>query len=113
MRKTVKLADVLWTAANKHLAPEWANNEVREYSCEAVAEACGFRIGGCGMERWENFLASNAAITYLRKLGVNPDSGTSLDNFRSGTVRQGGRYMWLLLAMHVAEDEGIEIEVNV
>ena len=28
-----------------------------------------------------------------------------------GQDRQGVRYMWLLLAMHVAEDEGITVEV--
>ena len=32
--------------------------------------------------------------------------------FTRETDLQGVRYMWLLLAMHVAEDEGIEIEVQ-
>jgi hypothetical protein len=42
--------------------------------------------------------------TFLFELGLNasPHDGTRLKD-------QGARYMWLLLAMHVAEDEGITL----
>jgi hypothetical protein len=43
---------------------------------------------------------------FLRSLGCETHT-TEMNKHKDS---QGVRYMWLLLAMHVAEDEGIEIE---
>lgn len=97
------LADVFWVAANEHLD---SGNKHRcgvksHYTCDAVLYSVGFSQRG-------------SAINLLRQLGLpkNADSRYDLfDDFEPGEERQGIRYMWLLLAMHVAEDEGLEIEV--
>lgn len=104
--RKVKLADVLWDAANKHLAVNYMTTG-QEYSCEAVARALG-----ASFRDWEEFLDTHPAVAFLSELGCNPTSSGSFDRFQAIEKRQGVRYMWLLLAMHVAEDEDIEIEVN-
>ena len=106
--KKVKLADVLWEAANEHLNPNLRIYEKQfDFSCEAVGEAVGIRWDG-----WTAFLRNHPAIQFLRELGCKCGSGTLFDHWEDREQRQGVRYMWLLLAMHVAEDEGIEIEVE-
>lgn len=90
--KKVKLADVLWDAANKHLSPDSG------YSCFAVWDAIG------------DWMDTDEVHDFLMELGCR--TGTVMNEFPVGPLRQGVRYMWLLLAMHVAEDENIEIEVN-
>lgn len=90
--KTVPLADVLWTAANKHLGAVET-----KYSCFAVWDAC------------DDNAAEEIATNFLRSLGV--ETGTVMEWFPIGPVRQGVRYMWLLLAMHVAADEGLTVEI--
>jgi hypothetical protein len=100
MTKKRMLADVLWDAANKHLS---ANNELnyqeqRDYfSCVAVEFSCG------------NFKTACTAKEFLQKLGCPTDSAMQFLQFREGAQRQGIRYLWLLLAMHVAEEEGITV----
>lgn len=89
----MKLADLLWDAANNHLAIDCG------YSCFAVdcaAQKAGLRSGP--KTEYDNF---------LKQIGC--ETGTVMSWFKKGTERQGVRYMWLLLAMHVAEDEGIEL----
>jgi hypothetical protein len=89
----VALADVLWDAANEHLSPSAG------YSCFAFDRACqehGLKAG-----------PHSPADRFLLELGC--DTGP-MNRFSGGIERQGVRYMWLLLAMHVAEDEGIVIE---
>lgn len=89
--KTVSLADVLWTAANVYLQSE-------EFSCHAVYEA--LNPGAEWDCRPDHFLVS---------LGCDVNKEQFLEFAHD--ERQGVRYIWLLLAMHVAEDEGIMVEV--
>lgn len=99
--RKVKLADVLWDAANECLwdgAGPYPPARQDEYSCNAVNSAamgadkfldslgCPWVFAACPAWEWTKGATSK--------------------------TRQGVRYMWLLLAMHVAEDEGIEIEVS-
>lgn len=106
MSKKRMLADVLWEAANRHLSeispPSWAGRKY-EYSCEAVAEAAGVE-----WSKWQQFVRNHPAMTFVRGLGCKTGSDAQFRSFKEGPERQGVRYMWLLLAMHVAEDEGIE-----
>jgi hypothetical protein len=108
------LADVLWEAANEHLAHDIG--EGYEYTCEAIASAakCAWTTAsdyGSEVETWEDFVRSHRAMHFVRALGCDTGRGSQFNDFEWGEARQGVRYMWLLLAMHVAEDEGIEIEV--
>lgn len=101
--KKVKLADVLWEAANDRLSPRNSWNPAKGvdyYTCNAVRLACA-RIGADRI----------GALNFIGELGCPIYSSSAFIQFTEGPVRQGVRYMWLLLAMHVAEDEGIEIEV--
>jgi hypothetical protein len=84
------LADVLWDAANRWLAPhDGAHGKKVWHSCNAFI--------------W----ASNHTVTpeFLHELGAPSSAG----DFPRGVDTQGCRYMFLLFAMHVAEDEGIEL----
>lgn len=109
--KTVPLADVLWTAANRHLTKladdnfrrEWVRDQF-PYTCDCVWYAMGAPYSGHrNLEQWE------MAREFLRDLGC-PGGLHAFDNTASER-RQGARYMWLLLAMHVAADEGLTVEV--
>lgn len=97
------LADVLWEAANVHLlpiAPSKGDQPWLSYSCNAVSEAAGD----------DNYEARADAEVFLEELGVSPcRDDYTFGTRHPGSKRQGVRYMWLLLAMHVAEDEGIEV----
>jgi hypothetical protein len=96
MAKKRMLADVLWEAANIWLSADGrtARNGPHEYSCYAVDAAAGRDAG--------------AATRFLKSLGCKPsECGTTV--WDCWGDRQSIRYMWLLLAMHVAEDEGIEL----
>jgi hypothetical protein len=99
MSKKRMLADVLWEAANENLWCGVGPQLRDEYSCNALHhtvpdhhrnEPDFLDSLGC---RWVAF--ENPAWEWL----ADADAET----------RQGVRYMWLLLAMHVAEDEGIEV----
>lgn len=86
------LADVLWDAANVWLSNTqnsmFEGGPQRYLTCNAVAKE---------------------ALSFMRELGCPTSSPDAFSEFAQGHKRQGVRYMWLLLAMHVAEDEGIEI----
>jgi hypothetical protein len=94
------LADVLWTAANVHLsAPRQRDvwNERDEFSCYAVSLACG-----------SGYTWNIPAVQYLYELGCKFNCDEVWPPFSDSRL-QGVRYMWLLLAMHVAADEGITV----
>jgi hypothetical protein len=112
MSKKIKLADVLWDAANEHLCengggPDWEKGRRRmRYSCNAIFRSLGLRpdYGGDGI-----FRLPQSVVLFLLSLGCDPDGETYFLDLEY-PEQQGVRYMWLLLAMHVAEDENIEIE---
>lgn len=98
------LADVLWDAANVYLCEtQWLYEDApsykEEYSCHAFLSA----LRGTN---WRND-RKRGDLSFLVSLGCDPGS----DGFSHYGPRtcQGVRYMWLLLAMHVAEDEGITV----
>jgi hypothetical protein len=95
------LADVLWEAANKHLWDGGKRRFGEEESCFA-AKAAALPPGTweCGTDV--------PPIPFLIELGCDY-GGAPFEGFECGRVRQGVRYMWLLLAMHVAEDEEIAL----
>jgi hypothetical protein len=100
----MKLADVLWDAANAYLALGSSDDQggcsgPQLYSCHAIYEAINPKSCWRPSERLNGFLAS---------LGCD-FSGDGFDHIQGEFKRQGVRYMWLLLAMHVAEDLDIEI----
>jgi hypothetical protein len=103
MSKKRMLADVLWEAANVYLSPKSLPLGIKgdrfEFSCHAFNRALH---GGK--------LHLNASSAFLDSLGLEflydtCDAWRGLDR----ESLQGARYTWLLLAMHVAEDEGIEL----
>lgn len=109
-RKKVMLADVLWRAANEYLSEalsHWDEGRwLSEYSCCAVFECMDSGRSGLG---WGG---KDGAASFLQRLGC--PIGSAAQRFRTSDLRerQQRRYMWLLLAMHVAEDEAIEIEAT-
>lgn len=108
--KTVPLADVLWTAANQHLDHrqalflERADLPIRFLTCNAVARALDPSWW------WMNLPVDVRA--FLASLGCHISNPDAFAEATVGEERQGVRYMWLLLAMHVAESEGIMVEVQ-
>jgi hypothetical protein len=95
------LADVLWEAANKYLSPTEAEPRgTTEFTCIAANRAA------------DPSHMSRFAGDWLVALSGHRASVTAFQLIENDEERQGVRYMWLLLAMHVAEDEGIEIEVG-
>jgi hypothetical protein len=105
MTKKRMLADVLWEAANVHLPAHLTIDNPCKWSCNAALAA---EFGGRfhyefsqGKRCIAQMRDESKTGRFLESLGADPsiDSGIS----------QGVRYMWLLLAMHVAEDEGIEV----
>jgi hypothetical protein len=106
------LADVLWEAANERLSPDFNEAENTDrYSCFAVS------LAACGRltQVREDLLhivpgEVAAALRFLYSLGLDYRAYENGWNHFTPQHLQGVRYMWLLLAMHVAEDEGIEIE---
>jgi len=106
MSKKRMLADVLWEAANVCLSEFYGADQKNreEFSCHATYRAV------CG-KNWRSSLNFNTRIEqvdeFLSGLGCEVlSSGFDSDEYSDP---QGVRYMWLLLAMHVAEDEGIEV----
>lgn len=101
-KKKVKLADVLWDAANEHLRSDEYDYGKIHYTCGAIRNAVGYTNEG-------------KVFRFLELLGFPKGAHNLFDLFNAfpdGELRQGVRYMWLLLAMHVAEDEDITIEVE-
>lgn len=101
-KRKVKLADVIWEAANVHLRANEYDYGKSHYTCDCIRYAVGLRNEG-------------KVFSFLQKLGF-PKGAINLydlfSSFREIEKRQGVRYMWLLLAMKVAEDENIYIEVE-
>jgi hypothetical protein len=102
--KKVKLADVLWDAANERLWAgcgryEFGKDGTWQYSCDAVTT------------QFDPVLRTEIK-RFLIALGCDTESIELFTSYAGGRQRQGVRYMWLLLAMHVAEDENLEIEVS-
>jgi hypothetical protein len=91
MAKKRMLADVLWEAATQHLSegPYETRKGCVWHSCNAL--------------RW----ASKHSVSprFLHTLGAPHGAG----DFPDGVDTQGCRFMFLLFAMHVAEDEGITV----
>jgi hypothetical protein len=106
--KMVPLADVLWDAANRFLAAGALDvdpdRHVSPYSCDAVLFVLRYA------PNYQNYTAFREAQSFLFSLGC--PSGDEAFKRTPAKKRQGVRYMWLLLAMHVAEDERIMIEVE-
>jgi hypothetical protein len=99
------LADVLWRAANKHLTHTYygGRDSQTKFSCNAAALAESNGLSECPSEEVMRFVTEagcNGSAMQLELISDQPNGSDAL---------QGIRYMWLLLAMHVAEDEGIEI----
>jgi hypothetical protein len=108
------LADVLWEAANKHLCvigggsdcdPSVAERYLMRYSCNAIFRALGLKPRYLSDDV---FQLPRSVVAFLISMGCDPDMETYFKGM-AHAEQQGIRYMWLLLAMHVAEDEGIEV----
>jgi hypothetical protein len=103
MSKKRMLADVLWEAANVYLSPIRLPLGIKgnrfEFSCHAFNRA-----------RYGHKIELNAGSAFLDALGLTffHTECEAWQDFDDHAL-QGVRYMWLLLAMHVAEDEGIEL----
>lgn len=94
------LADVLWEAANVHLRTGAEAGGFSAYTCDAVHHAGGGNRN------------DGKAVRFLTSIGLPRGADDLYDLFSAfeyGEERQGVRYMWLLLAAKVAEDEGIEL----
>lgn len=92
----MKLADVLWTAANEVLWDglgdyDAAPHGVWRFSCDAAASAVA----------WDD---KERVYSFLRSLGCDTEGRHVFEDYESGHERQCVRYLWLLLASHVAED---------
>lgn len=97
------MADVLWEAANKFLSPDYESygEKTDPFSCNAVKLALQNRD-----------MSWNDASEFISQCGCNgsAEALSYVCGFENGDKRlQGVRYMWLLLAMHVAEDEGLTV----
>jgi hypothetical protein len=98
LTKKRMLADVLWGAANERLSSGDHDRTGHTWSCHALYAAM----------YGDDWRFPEEADAFVTSLGCVPDE-SHFSEYRGGADRQGARYMWLLLAMHVAEDEGIEI----
>lgn len=109
MTTKVPLADVLWEAANRHLlSNDWSaksDDRASPYSCDAVLFALQ------AATYYRHYTAWGEVINFLIDLGCQTGSYHAFAK-TAPTKRQGARYMWLLLAMFVAEDEQIMVEVE-
>jgi hypothetical protein len=110
MKRKVALADVLWDAANKHLEDPTGGTSMWSGSCCAVGNALGIWPAYERNQSLHDVAQASPTFVFLAELGCHTRLLLWDDNYTDHP--QGVRYMWLLLAMHVAEDEGIEIEVE-
>lgn len=102
------LADVLWEAANLHLREVYDGHD-RNHNYKRDAFSCN--AVGLSLGKGRHYVFNIGVSTFLESLGCNgsPRQIASISQMTNGMPElQGVRYMWLLLAMHVAEDEGIE-----
>jgi hypothetical protein len=104
------LADVLWEAANVYLSPTGKQIHGAPYSCWAIWMAQN------GTRRLPNEFGlhtsgGGAAWEFIRSMNGGESLACSYMTEGSTSPRdvQSVRYMWLLLAMHVAEDEGLTV----
>lgn len=105
------LADVLWEAANVWLHPTarkgWASDlhGLTSWSCHAIEAA----LKGRAPTDYFHTYQGGAAWEFIRSM----NGGAYLDSaLMMARDTQGVRYMWLLLAMHAAEDEGITVDAR-
>jgi hypothetical protein len=104
--KPRKISDVLWLAANEHLAhdPDLFDFNKSTFSCDAVYAV---------LSDYDAPL-HRRTMAFLRELGCNTKGynefkqfETRDGNWRSMTTRsQGARYLWLMFAYQVAKSEG-------
>lgn len=104
--KTRALSEILWEAANEHLSCDSSIDfrgwDESHFTCDAIRYSVGV------------YDAARRVIRILETFGLPSDAYDRDDifgEFDAGEERQGVRYMWLLLAMQAAEDEGIRVEV--
>lgn len=96
------LADVLWEAANRRLSVTERDKypATSEFSCIAADLALYGDGTGTGQPG-----------TWLVRLSdYEAEVGHFQRKYPFDTDRQAARYVWLLLAMHVAADEKIMVE---
>src|SRR5687768_3879590 len=95
------LADVLWQAANEHLNDEPRESRftegVHKWSCWAIDRALGEKPS-------EYDALTGSHWSFLKRLGLDASPTNVLERTTPDSRVQGVRYMWLLLAMHAAED---------
>jgi hypothetical protein len=97
------LADLLWERANELLWNGSCAYGFGERGWRFTCDAVGTRL---------DYKAKQAAFSLLHSCGLPTNASDRYDlfgDFDYGEERQGVRYMWLLLAMHVAEDEGLTV----
>jgi hypothetical protein len=97
----VKISDVLWKAANVHLACEGPYEDDRTpYICHAIRRA---------QQLWSLMTSEqreDPAIAFLLDLGME-GGGDGFCEFHRGRERQGVRYAWLMLAHEIALERGL------
>jgi hypothetical protein len=103
--KPRKISDVLWLAANKHLAhdPDLFDFNKATFSCDAVYAV---------FSDYDDPL-HRRTMDFLRELGCNTKGHNEFKQFekqeggwRSATKKaQGARYLWLMFAYLVARSE--------
>ncbi len=100
------LADVLWEAAC-NLNPVRQMFGDNQFTCVEVARAELQLTADYLMQHPQ--VDASKAVEFMRELGCTRNAGDVWGDVARSTQVQGVRFMWLLLAACVAEDEGIEI----
>jgi hypothetical protein len=95
-----RIADTLRRAADLYLSElecDYGDVDGRKYafSCDAVLAACGHK----------NCAELQEARAFMAELGCKTGSFVEFDEFSCGEERQGARYLWLMFAASVADDE--------
>lgn len=91
----MKISKILRKAADTELACGTRSMWKHIWSCNAVAV-----IPTRGKD-------ADAAYEFLEELGLWCGSSSAFDEFPSGAIRQGARFLWLDFAALVAESEGL------
>jgi hypothetical protein len=122
--KPRKISDVLWLAANEHLAA--SNKETNDwqldkcqYSCDAISAAVGTYY--FGTDAWQQADRMRVrTLRFLRSLGLQDIDSTQMfveferrkpshywgSDYVATRKSQGARYLWLMFAYEVAMEEG-------
>lgn len=103
----MKLSDLLWKAANEHLwdgkgAPPLSYREA--FSCCAVFDAANDALPDGAARYGDDWWP---ARDFLADLGCPTASLSAFSDFANGPERQGARYLWLIFAAMIAEEEGL------